>query len=118
MYLAESSAAVVSALAVYLMLWWRLEARLQPLQDLDRFLDRGLDHVDLLEAPRQGMVFFEYAAVFEIGGGADALQLAVGERRLEQVGGIQCAARGGAGADHGVDFVDEQDRVRIVRPAA
>jgi len=28
-----------------------LEARLQALQDLDRLLDRGLGHIDLLEAP-------------------------------------------------------------------
>ena len=92
----------------------RLEAGLQPLQDLDRFLDRGLDHVDLLEAARERVVLLEHAAVLDVGGGADALQLAVGERRLEQVGGVQRAARGGAGADHGVDLVDEQDRVRVV----
>ena len=36
------------------------------------------------------------------------------QRRLQQVGGIHGAARGGAGADHGVDLVDEQDRARIV----
>ena len=31
---------------------------------------------------------------------------------LEQVGGVERAAAGGAGPDHGVDLVDEQDRVR------
>ena len=36
-----------------------------------------------------------------------------GERRLEQVGGIHRAAGGGAGADHGVDLVDEHDRAGI-----
>jgi len=35
------------------------------------------------------------------------------KRRLEQVRGIHGAARGGTGADHGVDFVDEHDRARI-----
>ena len=91
-----------------------LEARLQPLQDLDRLVDRRLDHVDLLEAPRQRVVLLEDAAVLVVGGRADALQLAGGEHRLEQVGRVQRAARGRAGADHGVDLVDEQDRVRVV----
>ena len=36
-----------------------------------------------------------------------------GQRRLEQVRGIHRAAGGGAGADHGVDLVDEHDRARI-----
>jgi hypothetical protein len=35
------------------------------------------------------------------------------QSRLEQIGGIHRAARGSAGADHGVDLVDEQDRVRV-----
>ena len=33
---------------------------------------------------------------------------------FEQVGGVHRAAGGGAGADHGVDLVDEEDRARIV----
>ena len=32
------------------------------------------------------------------------------KRRLEQIGGVHRAADGGARADDGVDFVDEQDR--------
>ena len=36
--------------------------------------------------------------------------LPAGERRLQQVGRVHRAAAGGAGADHGVDLVDEQDR--------
>ena len=35
------------------------------------------------------------------------------ERRLEQIGRIHRAARRRAGADHGVDLVDEHDRARI-----
>ena len=91
-----------------------LEAGLQALQDLDRLLDRGLVDVDLLEAPRQRMVLLEHAAVFVVSRGADALQLAGRENRLEQVGGVERAARGRTGADHGVDLVDEQHCVRIV----
>ena len=40
--------------------------------------------------------------------------VAGGQRRLQQVGRIHRAARGGAGADHRVDLVDEQDRARIL----
>ncbi len=87
-----------------------LEARLQPLQDLDGFGNRGLHDVDLLEAPRQGMVLFKYPAIFLVGGRPDAAQLAIGEHRLDQVGCVHHTARGGARADHRVDFIYEQDR--------
>ena len=53
-----------------------LEARLQALQDLDGFLHARLDHVDLLEAARQGRVLLEDAAVFGEGRRADALERA------------------------------------------
>ena len=92
----------------------RLEARLEPLQDLDGFVDRRLDHVDLLEAARQRVVLLEHAAVLVVGGGADAFQLPRRQHGLEQVRGIERPAGGGAGADHRVDFVDEKNRVRIV----
>src|SRR4030095_2554397 len=36
-----------------------LEARLEPLQDLDRLRNRRLGNVDLLEAPRQRVVLLE-----------------------------------------------------------
>ena len=36
------------------------------------------------------------------------------QRRLQKVGRVHGAAGGRAGADHGVDLVDEQDRARIV----
>ncbi len=58
-----------------------LEARLQALEDFDRLLDRGLDDVDLLEAPRQRGVLLEDAAVLGEGGRADALHRAVGQAR-------------------------------------
>jgi hypothetical protein len=69
-----------------------LEARLQALQDLDRLLDRRLDHVDLLEAPRERVVLLEDAAVLLVGGRADAAQLAVREHRLDQVRRVHHAA--------------------------
>ena len=87
-----------------------LEIGLEALEDLDRVLDRRLVDVDLLEAAHQRAVLLEILAVFLVGGRADAAQRARGERRLEQVGGVHRAAGGGAGADHRVDLVDEQDR--------
>ena len=68
--------------------------------------------VDLLEAAHQRAVLLEVLAVFLVGGRADAAQRARLQRRLQQVGGVHGAAGGGAGADHGVDLVDEQDGAR------
>ena len=91
-----------------------LEIGLEPLHDLDRIGDRRLVDVDLLEAADQRAVLLEELAVFLVGGRADAADRAGGERRLQQVGCVHRAARGGAGADHRVDLVDEQDRARIL----
>ena len=74
----------------------------------------GLDHVDLLEATRERVILLEDAAVFLVGGRADAAQLAVGEHGLDEVGGIHDAARSRAGADDGVDLVDEEDGARLL----
>ena len=87
-----------------------LEIGLEALQDLDRVLDRRLVDVDLLEAAHQRAVLLEELAEFLVGGRADAADRARRQRRLQQVRGIHRAAGGGAGADHRVDFVDEQDR--------
>ena len=91
-----------------------LEIGLQPLQDLDRVRHRRLVDVDLLEAAHERAVLLEVLAVLLVGGRADAAQRARGERRLEQVRRIHRAAGGRAGADHGVDLVDEHDRVRVL----
>ena len=87
-----------------------LEIGLQPLEDFDRVRDRRLVDVDLLEAAHQRAVLLEILPVFLVGGRADAAQRAGRQRRLEQIGRVHRAAGGGAGADHGVDLVDEQDR--------
>jgi len=87
-----------------------LEARLEPEKDVDGLGDRGLHHVDLLETTREGVILLEDVTVLLVGGRADAADLAVGEHRLDQIGGVHDAARGGAGADHRVYLVDEQDR--------
>ncbi len=84
---------------------------LQALQDLEGLAHGRLDDVDLLEAPRQRAILLEDAAVFLERGRADAAQIARGQRRLDQIGGVHGAARGRAGTDDGVDLVDEQHRV-------
>src|SRR3974390_849145 len=90
-----------------------LEIGLEPLHDLDGVRNRRLVDVDLLKPAYQRAILLEMLAVFLVGGRADAADGARGERGLEQIGCVHCAARGGASADHGVDLVDEHDRARI-----
>ncbi len=87
---------------------------LEAAEDLDRLGDGGLQDLDLLEAAGERLVALERGLEVLVGGRADAAQLAGGEGRLEHVAGVHGAARGGAGADDGVDLVDEEDRVRVV----
>ena len=89
-----------------------LEIGLEAAQDLDRVLDTGLVDVDLLKAPHQRPVLLEVAAVLLVGGGADAAHHPALQGRLEDVGGVHGAAAGGAGSDHRMDLVDEEDRPR------
>ncbi len=91
-----------------------LEMRFQTHQDLDRIRDRRLVHVDLLEAPGKRPVLFEVLTEFLVGGRAHAAQLAALQRGFQQVGRIHRAATGRASADHGVNLVDEEDRVGVV----
>ncbi len=87
-----------------------LVAVAQALEDLHGLLDRRLVDADLLEAALQGAVALEVLAVLVERGGADRLQLAAGERGLEDGGRVD-RALGGAGADEVVQLVDEQDDV-------
>ena len=79
-------------------------------QDLHGLLERGLLDHDRLESPLQGSVTLDVLAVLVEGRGADALEFPAGQRRLEDVRGVDGAFRG-AGADERVQLVDEQDRV-------
>ena len=83
-------------------------ALLQAAQDGDGVLDRGLVHQHLLEAALERGVLLDVLAVFVQRGRADAVQLAARQRGLEHVAGVH-GALGLAGADHGVQLVDEQD---------
>ena len=80
------------------------------LQDVDGVIGRrGIDHHPL-EAPVECAVLFDVLAVFVQGGGTNALELAPGEGRLEDVGRVE-RARCATGAHDGVDLVDEEDDV-------
>ncbi len=87
-----------------------LVALAQALEDRDGVPNRGLIDPDLLEAALQRRVPLQVLAVLVHRGRADRLDLATGERRLEDRGGID-GALGGAGADQVVELVDEQHDV-------
>ena len=81
---------------------------LQAAEDGDRVLDRRLADEDRLEPPLERRVLLDVLAVLVERGGADAAELAAGQGRLEQVGGVH-RALGLARADDQVQLVDEQD---------
>ena len=81
---------------------------LQAAEDGDRVLDGRLADVDLLEAALQGRVLLDVLAVLVERRGADHAQLAAGQHRLDHVAGVH-GALGRAGADDGVELVDEGD---------
>ena len=88
----------------------RLVAVPQALEDLDRVRDRRLRHLDRLEPALQRSVLLQVLAVLIQGGRTDRLQLAAGQHRLEDRGGVD-RALGRTGTDQGVQLVDEQDDV-------
>ena len=77
---------------------------------------RRLADVDRLEAALERGVLLDVLLVLVERGRADRAQLAAGEHRLEQVGGVD-RALGGAGADDRVQLVHEQDDLAARRPA-
>ena len=87
-----------------------LVAVAQALEDLHGLLDRRLLDADLLEAALERAVALQVLAVLVERRRADRLQLAAGERRLEDRGRVD-RALGRAGADEIVELVDEQDDV-------
>ena len=77
-------------------------------QNADRHFDRRLADEHGLEAPLERRIFFDVLAILVERGGADGMQLAAGEHRLEHVGRVH-RPFGRARADNGVQLVDEQD---------
>ena len=92
-----------------------LVALAQAAQDRDRVLDRRLADEHRLEAALERGVLLDVLAVLVERRRADAVQLAAGEHRLEHVRGVH-RALGRAGADDGVQLVDEQDDLALRRP--
>ena len=88
----------------------RLVPVAQALQDLDRVRDGRLLDADRLEPPLERRVLLEVLAVLVARGGADRLELAAREHRLEDAGRVD-RALGRAGADERVQLVDEQHDV-------
>ena len=87
-----------------------LVAITQPLEDLNGVRDRRLLDDDLLEATLEGGVLFEVLAELVEGGGANGLQFATGEHRLQNRRRVD-RALGGTRSDEGVDLIDEEDDV-------
>ena len=81
---------------------------LQSAQDRNRVFDIRLAHEHDLEAAFERRVFLDVLAIFVERGGADGAQLSAGQRRLQHIGGVDCAF-GGAGSDQRVQLVDEED---------
>ena len=75
-------------------------------QDRDGVLDRRFVDQNRLKAPFEGGVGLHVLAVFVERGGANGMQLAARQHGLEHIGGVH-GAFGRAGADDGVQFVDE-----------
>ncbi len=89
-----------------------LVAPLEPAQDRDRVVDVGLADQHRLEAPLQRRVLLDVLAVLVERGRADRAQLAAGQHRLQQVGGVD-RAFGGTGADDRVQLVEEEDDLAL-----
>ena len=88
----------------------RLVAVAQAPEDLDGVRDRRLGHLDRLEPALQRRVLLQVLAVLIQRGRADRLQLAAGQHRLEDRGGVD-RALGRARPDQRMQLVDEQDDV-------
>ena len=87
-----------------------LVAVAQTLEDLDRVRNRRLLHLDRLEPALEGRVLLEVLAVLVEGGGADCLQLAARQHRLEDARGVD-RTFGRARTYERVQLVDEEDDV-------
>ncbi len=89
-----------------------LVALLEPTQDGDGVLHRGLAHEHLLEPALERGVLLDVLAELVERRRADHAQLAAGEHRLDHVAGVD-RALGATGADDGVQLVDERDDLAV-----
>ena len=109
-------AAATSAASADRDLVVRLVALLQPAQDRDGVLDARLADEHLLEAALERGVLLDVLAVLVERRRADHAQLAAREHRLEHVARVHGGVAGRAGADDGVQLVDERDDLAVARP--
>ena len=89
-----------------------LVALAQAAQDADRVLDGRLADDHRLEAALERGVLLDVLAVFVECRRADRMQLAARQHRLQHVGRVD-RAFGRAGADDGVQLVDEEDDLAL-----
>ena len=82
----------------------------QALKDLDGFGNARLVHLDRLETTLQSRILLDVLTVLVGGGGANGLQFATGQHRLQHVGSAKSAIRG-TSAHNGMDLIDEQHDV-------
>ena len=85
---------------------------LQTAQDRDRVFNGRFAHEHLLETALQRRILLHVLTVLVQRGRADQAQLAAGQHRLQHVARIH-RALGRAGADDGVDLVDERDDLAV-----
>ena len=85
---------------------------LEATQNRDGVLDGRLAHHNGLETTGERRVLLDVLAVFVERGRADRMQVATGERRLEDVAGVH-GALGGTRAHDGVELIDEQDDLAL-----
>ena len=89
-----------------------LVAVTQAAQDADRVFDGGFTDQHRLEAPLERRVLFDVFAVLVECRGAHRVQLTAGQHRLQHVRGVH-RPLGRAGANHGVQLVDEQNHLSL-----
>ena len=90
-----------------------LVALLEPAQDTDGVFHGRLCGIDLLETALEGGVLFDVLAVLIQRGCANKAQLAAGQHGLNHVARIHGAFAGSAGADDGVQLIDEGDNFAL-----
>ena len=90
-----------------------LVAVLDAVDDFDGVFFVGRRNLDGLEAALEGTILLDGLAIFGGRGCADALNFAARKRGLEDVGGVE-GTFSGAGANEGVELVDEDDGVLIL----
>jgi hypothetical protein len=108
MYRLERTTALTSALSWIRTPWCSSKRSRRPRRIEIASSTLGLVHDDRLEAALERGVLLDVLAVLVERGRADAVQLAPGQHRLEQVAGVHRAV-GLAGADDQVELVDEED---------